>query len=457
MKKRMCIRTSALFLAVLLILFTACGNSTEFKTTSSIMYFGDTESSDPLRICVDIQESYALDAKWNYTTAQRAMEEFLSALRTNLGTQDIVVEFIPNGSEEDGITAARATAVSRLRVEMLAGGGPDVFIMRYIPTEYSGMGANLDSGDILIKSPQKVMESGLFLPLDEYIENNTQYTEWENFPQAIMDAGRNYEGQQIIPISYTLPVKIYTQEDFDYTPDRLLSWNDMLTDMELAPFAIDLINCHDYTVSADQTYLSYPGYLEFTLGQIADYEEGKLLFTEEELLQRVKEILALNPEDVHPDAEEGLLGIKARSYTQPVTLLPLYSDDGGITARIESYAAVNRNTDRPDDAFKVIDTLLSTEAQQNYKIYSEYFCKDYFAGFPMNDELYKKGTELKLYANEDNYNELCKLREQITHAYFDGEPSELLDNLFVKCVAFPEDTKNYVHETYEDLQRRVRE
>ena len=386
------------------------------------------------------------------------MEEFLSVLRTNLDTQDIVIEFLPNGSQEDDITAMRATAVSRLRVEILAGGGPDVFIMRYIQTDFSGMGYNLDSGDILFKSPQKVMESGLFLPLDEYIENNTQFTEWEKFPKAIMDAGRNYEGQQIIPVTYTFPVLITPQEVFDYTQDQTLCWSDLLTDPEIALFAADLINCRsDYSEDSSGNFgVSYPDYLEFSLGKIADYEKEELLFTEEEFLQHIKEILALSPQDVHTDAEESLIGVNIRSLTQPVTMLPMYSDDGGISARIESYAVVNRNTRRPEEAFAVIDTLLSTEAQQSYKIYSEYLCDRYNGGLPMNEGLYKVGTAEKIYQKEENYRALCALREQITCAYFDGEATAILNVLF-ECDAYPEQVEGIVHEAYEDLQRRVRE
>lgn len=59
----------------------------------------------------------------------------------------------------------------------------------------------------------------------------------------------------------------------------------------------------------------------------------------------------------------------------PLTLVPFYSDDGGNTAVITAFAAVNRNTRRPEDAFKVIDLFMSTGKQTSntmfaYHIYS---------------------------------------------------------------------------------------
>ena len=447
MKKVLCVVLSFL---MLILPCTACTSKTEFKKTSSMLYFGDTESEDPLRICVDIQTS-ALDS----SEITRAMEDFLSDVRTNIGEQEVIIEYVPfTFMLEDSVE--RKTAVSRLRVEFLAGAGPDVFIMHY-KRNGGAFGPELDTGDVLFKSPQKVMESGLFLPLDDYMENHTQHTEWDSFPQAIMDAGRNAEGQQLIPVAYTLPVIVYPRDEFDYTPNRLLSWDDMLTDTELAPFAADLINCHFSQDKADIYAYNPAEYLEFTLGQTADYETGELLFTEEELLQHVKEILALSPEDTYPLAEENLLGTKTRAYSQPITLLPMYSDDGGVTARVEFYAAVNRNTDKPEEAFKVIDTLLSTETQQGSLIYSTFLCNYYDGTYPMNDALYKKDTLIQMHPNEENHKEFCALREQITGANFDGEISVLLSHLLTNCFAMPEQIEKFVHETYLQMKFRVRE
>ena len=203
---------AVLIALVLIFTMTSCGKKDEFKTTSTLMYYGDTESKKPLRILMDIQR-HGFSSSWDYMNTEKAINEFLAAIRTDIGGQDVVVEFIPSSPDDESFTVARATAVSRLRVEILAGGGPDVFIMRYKETAGTS-GLNYDAGDVLFKYPQKVMESGLFLPLDDYIENNTKHTEWEKFPQAVMAAGRNSEGQQIVPINFTFPVIVYPKSVF---------------------------------------------------------------------------------------------------------------------------------------------------------------------------------------------------------------------------------------------------
>ncbi|MBP3705324.1 MAG: hypothetical protein J6I98_07315, partial [Clostridia bacterium] len=135
--------------ALLLTLFTACGKKEELKTSSTLLYYGDTESKEPLHILMDIQTS-EFSGSWDYSSTEKAMDELLAAIRTDIGEQDVVIEFIPHGPSDD--QTARATAVSRLRVEILAGGGPDVFIMRYKETA-GPEGLKLDAGDVLFKYP----------------------------------------------------------------------------------------------------------------------------------------------------------------------------------------------------------------------------------------------------------------------------------------------------------------
>lgn len=42
--------------------------------------------------------------------------------------------------------------------------------------------------------PEKSMDVGLFLPLDEYMEKNTRFTDWDAQTQAVLRAGRRDEG-----------------------------------------------------------------------------------------------------------------------------------------------------------------------------------------------------------------------------------------------------------------------
>lgn len=454
----------AVVLAVLLVFLTACGNMSSKKRGEDAVVFGDTEIRNSLRICVDLQDFAISDP----TVLDSAIEEFLHLLKQNTGLNNVVVEYIPSpyafyddaSEESDGILI-RKTMIDRIRVELLSGGGPDVFVVTQM---HDFQGQVIDS---IFPFPQEVMESGMFLPLDKYMAN-AQFAEWDKFPETIMNAGRNEEGQQIVPLIYTLPVILCPQAEFVCTPNRKLSWNDMLIDPELSPYAVKLANCYEVDIDTitNEEVKIYQNYLEFILGKLVDHENEELLFTEDELLQRVNEILALGNQNTSDDehiADERFIGweINSEFYPDPLTMIPLYSDDGGVTARIDSYAAINRNTKQPENAFAVIDYLLDEEVQRNSAIYSQLLYR--IDGLPMHEELFQEDTPLfndQFYLIGENYQEIREVREQITVANFDSELRDVLHDTLMYCAAadaFGMTVEEIVHEAYEDLQRRVRE
>lgn len=132
------------------------------------------------------------------------------------GPKDIEFEIIPkNGSE-------REIYLSRIRTEIMSGEGPDVFLMAYCPT-----GSPYTLG-YLFPMPEKAMESGCFMVLDEYMESHTELAEWDKMTQIVLEAGKNEEGQQIIPLSYRVPAAMYRAEEVEHTPSKEITWMDML-------------------------------------------------------------------------------------------------------------------------------------------------------------------------------------------------------------------------------------
>jgi len=127
---------------------------------------------------------------------------------------------------------------------------------------------------------------------------------------------------------------------------------------------------------------------------------------------------------------------------KPWEMVSLHSVNGGYTALITSYAAVNRNTQRPEDAFTVIDLLLRTHVQQNYRIYNEAF---FWGGFPIHEELLQE--EYPVGALDDSvsdaqFKEICKVREEITSAHFTGALGIELQKMLFECVQVAEANEN---------------
>ncbi len=467
----------ALLLTFVLLFLTGCRG---YRASDVMKVVGDTESKDPLRICVDMG-----------TNAPDSMmlADFMNRLKEKAGVGDVVVEVIPPYDDSKGIpnTVERKTVLARLRTEIMAGEGPDVFIMRYTPywtiTKGGLMENDYEGTDCLFKYPEKAMENGLFLPLDDLIENNTELAEWDKLTQSVLEAGRNREGQQIIPLHYTLPLLCYPKTEWEHVPDKKYTWNDMLTNPELLPYSLDLANCGtegSYVIDGTRTVYwdPYADYIHRILGDLADYENESLRFTEEELLALVNEIMALEHKDAFEKVETakevyaGGESLSVNTYNKPMTFLPLYNIKGGITAHIDTFAAVSRTTKRPEEAFKVIDLLMSKNMQREGFLYSRGILIQAGFSLPLHEDLLSESDPLfgsSCYMTDENFEAFCKVREQITAANFNSEITVMLEDMLAECFSrerfkdtesahlHPQTVEEIVHEAYEHMERRMKE
>ena len=467
------------------------------------MFSGCTKEPEPLRICIDAMIDYDFGSLAESTAIESVedmMEIFLDQLKDSGGPTDIVVEYMPlSGSE-------RETMIDRLRIEIGAGGGPDIFIM----TCDSKL-CRSHKGEALFLMPEKAMNLGTFLPLDEYMEKHTKHAEWDQMNQVVLEAGKNEEGQQIIPLAYTFPLVTYRQWEASHTPDKSLTWNDMLTsdDINLRAAAV-------WTDTMSTAYEGCPfvssrdGLPEYILGDISDFETEELLFTEEELRVCMEEIYSLgkrfaagefadalphynefvgleyNVDDGAVDYDSGETfkehcGVAANT---DATMIPLYSDDGGVTATITAYTAINRNTLRPKDAYEVIDFLLSTETQRRGGIYT-FFYSDYTSNtqsVPMHNNLlngpenslheWRPYIRYDLYSSDDpsyggwyvkpvNFKTYAAVRDQITRARFRDTLDIQFDRLYWdyhRAELFDTGEQDeLVAKTYEIMNRMIKE
>lgn len=428
---------------------------------------GCSRADEPLRIAVDVRQTEIYDI-------QSAMDDLGWYIEhtTDLEKGDYIFEYIPSAG------AARETAISRLRTEIMSGGGPDVFIAQ----------CNEWSQELLFPIPEKAMELDLFLPLDEYIAA-AEYAEWDKFTEVVMDAGKNDEGQQMVPLTYTLPVAMYRKEDVSHTPTNM-TWDELQESEDLQDAAIRLgsglssTRCGDFQIA-------------YVLGDLADYRNEEILFTEEELLRRVDESIRYTAyfeenklyetpfstktgmgvrfnwtsEANHQDINLNCCPMNGLKKTDKLTLVPYYSDDGGNAAIITSFAAVNRNTRRPDDAFTVLDLLMMTSRMQNADIFFHHIYPQLeldAMGMPMHEELMSeeyiiKGSKYEQnwsYLDDENFETFCAVRDQITSVNFSGSVIHELMQMMVECHRAYENGEEYsqiVRETYDSIQQMISE
>lgn len=426
-------------LVIAIVIVTSC-NHTEIR------YYGDEISRDTLHICMDT-ENLGCHVDEYYTSEQ--YNKIAEQIKNTIGMR-VSLEVLP------GEGAERETALQRIRTEIMSGGGPDVFIMNTV-----GYRADEDEG-ALLNFPEKNMELGLFLPLDEYIAD-AEYTDWSKQSKQIMDAGRTEEGQLIVPLTYTFPVIVYPKEQMSVPYTTGLTMHEILNDSETAE--IGSVMYTSINRSDDLNGASTPlDRILYVLGKTVDYENEELLFTEEELFDLLTEM-----NDLHKSVEnnpfpylEGQVGshlfrrINVTDFDSEMSLVPIYSRNGGITATVVSFAAVNSNTAYPEMAFSVIDFMLQEDMQLESELYSFVLGSGELS---MQEDIGWKERPMAdgSYLEQSLYEDLLCIKNQITEVSFRSEADIALMRLTSDCVLRGEVSRESVSQVYESLQQYVRE
>lgn len=346
------------------------------------------------------------------------------------------------------------TRLRRMRTEMMAGKGPDIFLCDCASAALWENDGGEPFSEPLFNYPEKVMRSHVFLPLDEYI-SKAEYMEWDKLNQKVMEAG-SYEGSQyILPIKYNLNLTCFDPE---------LVSADLAREYGAFPTT-------EYKLNPAASYTDLLSYF----GQPADYEHDVPSFTEDELLE-----LALSGFDTAQKSREGYFGgllnapegaflsggmgpylfDKGNPGELPAyTMLPSYNRDGGATASITCFAAVNANTPNPNEAFRVLDYLMSEKVQQNDYIVNS------VSGMPVYDELGSADKPIssssRWWLNETNYDSFCSVREQISAVKFysllDREAMFSLSKTYLAEDATEDSVRKAAHSTYTTLKMMLAE
>ncbi len=268
--------------------------------------------------------------------------------------------------------------------------------------------------------PEQAMSNHLFLPLDDYIEN-AEYIEWDNLQPQVMDAGRNDEGQQLFPLTYTFEATFF---DSSYKPESQfpMTWDEMIEDPDP--------NIRAAACNAR---------MENILGELADSDKDAPAFTEDELKRVSAKCYAVRgdlPDELKMNGQppnlamdlgdlSGISLVGEREYT----IIPTYNLSGGITANITTFAAINRNARNPDEAFKIIDYLLFPRIQLTSPLFqSSMQGMPVYVPISFNDIPFTSKWRM----NESLFNQINEAQKQINVVKFGGPLDECILNASAK-------------------------
>lgn len=376
------------------------------------------EESGALRVLVDIEFS----SPWANSPAEgmgkRLVDNLkLSGERVELG--QVEFEYLPKEGEN------RAAALTRTRTEIMSGKGPDLFLCGCTNPQ-------IDEQP-LFRFPDQAMGQGLFLPLDAYFAQ-ARFTDFDKLLPIAMEAGRNEEGQLLAPLAFTMPITVFRKSEVQHEHSRTMTRAQQLAgdDAMRLSAAAGPANCL-YRSAGFRT--------------LADYESETLCFSQEELGAYLEECRRVSSEQAGPDAPDrfatGLCvnfidvpdsnvtyldsghhgGLRS---TDAFTMVPIYSNEGGYAAYITSFAAINRNTQKPEEAFLLLDYLLSPAGARS-ELYGRLLDQ---VGMPVRMDLGEMGAPVAAVAggvwwmSDENYQEYCGLRDNISAIRF-STPFEL--------------------------------
>lgn len=440
-------RKLAIFLAAVLLLTlpgckrTAQTSSTAKAETVTAEQMEEKFGIPVVSVMIDLPND---DSGWKAGQLRETLE-YLPGFGTSFTTYE---EQIPTEGAE------RENAITRIKTEIMAGKGPDLFLCEQDIYALDGVGYyGMSSGsDPFFTFPEKAMKNRLFLPLDDYIEN-AEFMEWDKFLPVLVEAGQNEEGQQIIPMSFSFEALYVDREKYGLEDwDRSMSWEEMR--------------------ESDNPALQYAtsSRIHSVVGRVMEPGADEPMFTEEELLGYMRDYVGPLPNE--PEYYAGLYEddtvytgamLRALLPNPDITysssdmanmfsmgkdspdyrIIPARNVKGGVTANINEFAAINRNARHPDLAFKIVDYVMSTRNQQE----SSLFESRVMQGMPVHMDIGSEEFPIDKhwYMSEANFKEYCAARDEITEARFIGP----VDKAVWDIDTFdPKNLEKSVHEQY---------
>ncbi len=382
MKNRIHIRQLAAVLAVLALfsLFGGCSPKTDAPPSVE---------TGPRTLWV-VTEQTKEDAM--LTQIKQQISEFQKANRE----VKINLQILPT---EEG---ARSIEMEKLRTQIMAGQGPDVYLLPNSKMVFDRTDTNMPSiVEPLFQDVTQGMHNGLFADISAYYDADDSLGK-ENFAKGVMDAGVLEDARFVLPIRYSFPVVYFEREgltELGLDVDKMLQNVNTLLDELLEkggtdwPGESDLMGIHsnylltlfspvfDYEASTLQldadTFTHYTETIKTlfqrkttdwsTAGSISLYgyvtgealwNTGTVGYRGEGANTRQSVPLGISTSTNALDA-----AILAKALGRNIEAVPLRSTDGSVVANIHYWGAVGANCAHPGTAYQFLREFLLEDTQ----------------------------------------------------------------------------------------------
>ena len=371
MLKRRGRKTAAMILAVLCVcglVLSGCK-----KETGTLWVLTDTDCSKTV-------------------TTNGQLDLVIEAFQEKHKGVEVIVERLPLDEE------ARQIRMQQLRTEIMAGNGPDIFLL---PTSMSNF--ITDDGEIfylesLFPDVNQAMHNGLFMDIGKLYDRDTKLDK-DSLLATVMDAGKVEDTRYVLPLRYDIPVIFLDVARLEeYRIDRSIYQQGIIDLMDDATaYGIDWLAAGTETIALYDYILNY-------FPEVIDYQNQEVLLTREELLAFLNsfctaeaaadgieagephayDLMLWDEEEMStywmlPDNSKGTaignMGdvinnvIVSQAKNLELEMLPMAATDGSVIADVTVFGAIGANCEDPELAYELLRPLLMEDAQwQNNRV-----------------------------------------------------------------------------------------
>ena len=282
-------------------------------------------------------------------------------------------------------------AEERLQVELMAGKGPDVFLMPASKTwNFSNSPCDFQ---LLIEDVNLAMRNGLFADISEFYEEDEALGK-DALLQEVMDAGVFEDGRYVLPLRFNMLTAYVDAEAFAETGLR----TGMFEEGIIAIWEAMAQHGDSLTASSATIKGSENNFLNL-IGDLIDYDNQEVLLTKEQLVEFLRAYQEFVIASIgSQQAEHTHMGDYYQSVTNGNQLSPIWfktghcmfigdldtaianavvaeaegidlemypirATDGSVVADITFYGAVGAGCDHPELAYEFLRYFLTEESQ----------------------------------------------------------------------------------------------
>ncbi len=359
-------------------------------------------------------------------------------------------------TELSDISQERQTQVKKLRTELMAGRGKDIYLLKDNPYAYS-------TEEAFLLDVNKTLYNDTWADLSDYVKNDKTM---QDCFEPVMKAGQDDGKQYILPLTFDCNIIKMDQSVADTVG---FDMNDTLTPLS------DLIKSGKIDKFSPYNFMIFP---KNWIGSVVDYQKQEITVTEDE----IKSIMSYGVKEAF--RKDVVFEINILSASDEITAdysseevsknvyYPMFTMNGKPFSNVISYGAISENCKNKDSAYKFLSLLwkndfmsgkgiaLGEETNENsYKESGAIYTLD---GIPVQKsaweswftgEYNKNQNEQKKLNRQRDLDNFIKVLEQIKVCQFYGSYDREIVNVN-KIFESPTKEYHYTNE-FDDIDERI--